>query len=479
MKKLFYIISVVAFMASFASCGKIEPENNPADEPTIEAPSVDGTTTLTISADITQTKTVWDNTNSIVKWSQDDIITVLAQGASAKSSACASSVETENFTVTGWPADVVPQYAAFTGPDNSVYEDYKPILGEDGRITVSIRNKQELYNKNSFGKVANVSIGELVAGENGTYSTVMRNIGGLIKFQLTVDAYSVEISDVNGDALAGTVAIKMTDGIPVVDELVSTNSKVIITSRIKDEIGVLKAGNRIMMACVLPGEFNFKVAIYNSAEEAEAKTPTREFTAQSAVTINRNEIWDFGRFDNTPLTPPTPGEGGDDPVTPPTPEEPEQPEIPATLELTLDFKDWNFKESKRTSASHTTDDGDVLTLLNTDYQIVIVNNNTTSQGYYCRAGIGLQVNQNASGDGNFTLRFPAIEGMKLTSVYVENPNNKYFRIMNSGKGTVADATIQGGKHTFTISEPVVNSNYYLASKSKNAQISKVVLTYTK
>ena len=391
----------------------------------------------------------------------------MAQGVSAKSSACASSVETENFTVTGWPADVVPQYAAFTGPDNSVYEDYKPKLGEDGRITVSVRNKQELYNKNSFSKVANVSIGELVAGENGTYSTVMRNIGGLIKFQLTVDAYSVEISDVNGDALAGTVAIKMTDGIPVVDELVSTNSKVIITSRIRDEIGVLKAGNRIMMACVLPGEFNFKVAIYNSAEEAEAKTPTREFTAQSAVTINRNEIWDFGQFDNTP-------------VTPPTPEEPEQPEIPATLELTLDFIDWNFKESKRTSAGRTTDDGDVLTLLNTDYQIVIVNNNTTSQGYYCRAGIGLQVNQgDTANNGNFTLRFPAIEGMKLTSVYVENPNNKYFRIMNSGKGTVADATIQNGKHTFTISEPVVNSNYYLASKSKNAQISKVVLTYTK
>ncbi len=467
MKKLFYIISVVAFMASFASCGKIEQENNPADEPTIEAPSVDGTTTLTISADITQTKTVWDKTNSIVKWSKDDIITVLAQGASAKSSACASSVETENFTVTGWPADVVPQYAAFTGHDNSVYEDYKPILGEDGRITVSVRNKQELYNKHSFGKVANVSIGELVAEENGTYSTVMRNIGGLIKFQLAVDAYSVEISDVNGDALAGTVAIKMTDGKPVVDELVSTNSKVIITSKIKDEIGVLKAGDRFMMACVLPGEFNFKVAIYNSAEEAEAKTPTREFTAQSAVTINRNEIWDFGRFDNTP-------------VTPPTPEEPEQPETPETLELTLDFINWNFEEDKRSSAGHTTDAGDVYTIKSTPYQIVIVNNNETSQGYYCRANYGLQVNQgDTANNGNFTLRFPAIEGMKLTSVYVVNPNNKYFRIMNSGKGTIADTTIKDGEHTFTISEPVVNSNYYLASKSKNAQISKVVLTYTK
>ena len=48
MKKLFYMISAVALMASFASCNKIEQEN---------APVADGTTTLTVSATVPQTKT--------------------------------------------------------------------------------------------------------------------------------------------------------------------------------------------------------------------------------------------------------------------------------------------------------------------------------------------------------------------------------------------------------------------------------------
>ena len=259
----------------------------------------------------------------------------------------------------------------------------------------------------------------------------------------------------------------MENGIPSVSENITPSTSVTLTSRVSGENEMMQAGNTYM-ACVYPGTFIPKITIKATADDPNPIV----IVGKSTVTITRNEIMDFGTLDNTPVTPPTPEE-------PEEPEEPEQPEIPATLELTLDFKDWKFEEDKRSSAGRTTDAGDVYTIKNTSYQIVIVNNNQTSDGYYCRNGVGLQVNQNESKDGNFTLRFPAIEGMKLTSVYVVNPNNKYFRIMNSGKGTVAEKTIANGEHTFTISEPVVNSNYYLASKSKNAQISKVVLTYTK
>ena len=53
MKKLFYMISAVAIAASFASCNKVEQENNTP----VVTPAVDGTTTLTISAAVPQTKT--------------------------------------------------------------------------------------------------------------------------------------------------------------------------------------------------------------------------------------------------------------------------------------------------------------------------------------------------------------------------------------------------------------------------------------
>ena len=50
MKKLFYLITAAAMMASFTSCGKIDQENTQADGPVVETPSADGTTTLTILA---------------------------------------------------------------------------------------------------------------------------------------------------------------------------------------------------------------------------------------------------------------------------------------------------------------------------------------------------------------------------------------------------------------------------------------------
>ena len=72
MKKLFYMISAVALMASFASCNKIEQGNTSA-----EAPSIDGTTTITVSATVPQTKTYISG--NVVRWSADDVIAILAE----------------------------------------------------------------------------------------------------------------------------------------------------------------------------------------------------------------------------------------------------------------------------------------------------------------------------------------------------------------------------------------------------------------
>ena len=480
MKKLFYMISVAAFMASFASCGKLEQENTPADKPVVENPSADGTTTLTISAGLPQTKTFWDQDNNLVKWSSGDIVTVLAQGVSAKSSSSIGMVETENFTVANWPVDVTPQYAVFAGPDNSVYDDYKPVLQEDGKVAVILRNKQEIFNRGSFGKVANLSIGELVAGENGVYSTMMKNVCGLIKFQITENAYSVKIEDADGGALAGGAVIMMEDGIPVVTENRSSASSVTITSRVSSDSGLLIPG-RSYMACVYPGEYTPKITIKASENDENPIV----VIAKSKVQIKRNEIMDFGKFDNTPVTPPTPGEGegeegGDDPVTPPTSDE---------VVLTLDFSSWPFTEKVVSSKTVTEADGNKYTLSQdgAEYKFVIVNTSAnSSKGFYWRsASLGIQVNDSVSGTGDFTLSLPVIPDMKFTaaSVSVANSesNKKFIKILNADKKQIYGENVHSGNspYTFEIESPVVGSAYYISTGGKNAQITKIVLTYKK
>ena len=92
MKKLFYMISAVALMASFASCNKMEQGNTPT-----ETPAADATTTITVSADVPQTKT---NLNQgIVRWSKGDVIAVLAKGYDpVMSSEVDAASEKYNFT---------------------------------------------------------------------------------------------------------------------------------------------------------------------------------------------------------------------------------------------------------------------------------------------------------------------------------------------------------------------------------------------
>ena len=99
------MISAVAVMASFASCNKIEQENTPA---------ADGTTTLTVSATVPQTKT--NLSNGIVRWSANDVIAVLAEGyESVMSSLVPSACETHDFTVEGW-YEVPDAIAVATSP---------------------------------------------------------------------------------------------------------------------------------------------------------------------------------------------------------------------------------------------------------------------------------------------------------------------------------------------------------------------------
>ena len=479
MKKLFYFISVAAFMASFASCGKIDQENTQADGPVVETPSADGTTTLTIAAGLPQTKTYWytgpelgEGVSGEVRWSNTDVITVLGVGASAKSSKSSGSKAVENFEVQGWPADVTPLYAVFTAQDNNAYETYKPSLNSDGEVKVVLKTNQEIFNKGSFGKVSNVSIGELKEGENGVYTTTMKNICGLIKLKLTSTAKSVTIEALDGETpLAGSANIVMENGIPSVSENITPSTSVTLTSRISGENEMMQSGNTYM-ACVYPGTFIPKITIKATEDDPNPIV----IVGKSPVTITRNEIMDFGTLDNTPVTPPTPEE----------PEEPEQPEIPETLELTLDFASWPFNETKVSKATKT--ENDVLTITQ-DYVTYSFAIKNTLGGYYHTAG-NLRCN-NSVEVGDFVMTMPSISNYRLTSAIVrvgntpnynddgtiKQHNTKYLNLKS--KLSNADCTINNldGDTELVLSESEAGEACTISSQGKNLLLNKLVLTY--
>ena len=94
MKKFFYMISTVAFMASFASCNKMEQGNAPA-----EAPSIDGTTTITVSATVPQTKVLFmGKDQNKLRWTSGDLVTLFGENGSSLTSTAPETGPTSNFT---------------------------------------------------------------------------------------------------------------------------------------------------------------------------------------------------------------------------------------------------------------------------------------------------------------------------------------------------------------------------------------------
>ena len=463
MKKLFYLITAAAMMASFASCGKIEHENTPAD----------GTTTLTISAHTPQLKTYLSS--GVVNWVANDIITVFAEdGTSAKSDAVGKAQESYNFKFEGWTTGKTPKYALAVGPQS--YYDLYTVSYEDGLINATLRTGQVLYQKNSFSKLANIGVGEVVYAEGTGYTTYMKNLCGLIKFQVEgTEVAKVIISDTNGKPMTGEVKIEIDEnGNPKVREVVTPYSYVEITATSSDNLnnktGMLPTGCT-MYACVLPGEYKIKVDSYDK-EGNLLNTITMPEGVTMKVQRNVTETINVSV----------------DTHNKPTPEEPEQPEIPATLELTLDFANWPFKEDKVSSARKTNKEGDILTITqdNVTYNFIIRN---TTGGYYHTAG-NLRCNDNAD-NGDLLMTLPGIANYRLASAIVrvgnkpsdnkdgsiKANNTKYINLRS--KQSNADCTINSldGDTELVLSESGAGEACTMSSGGKNFLLNKLVLRY--
>lgn len=480
MKKFFYMISTVAFMASFASCNKMEQGNTPA-----EAPSIDGTTTITVSATMPQTKTYLNGGKTF--WTKGDIVTLLAEdGVSAVSSnEIPSAVETSDFIFNNWPSAVTPKFIVFNGPLAETEEFHKgnkvmpPVLNADNTITAEVRGVQEIINKFNFSKYANLSIGAL-EGENGVFATNMKNVCGLIKLQIARDTVEyVKIENLGDAPMTGLVRVDYNNGEPQVVEVLEGNKAVKLTSNIKDTNGKLPKST--YYACVLPGTYSPKITYKPDGGEEVT------LTAKSEVTIERNKIMDFGTIDNI-LTPdpdqPGAGEGGDDTGEP--------------LVITLDFStSWPFNEELASNVKITEKKTYTLTQNGATYSFDVFSEKGEKGGGFYFNGSALRLtNADNKGTGQRGyLSVPAIAGYKLTALDATVTNgtgtkNLYLYsgcavndgiISLSGKLSDAmqiDVAVSKSGH-FDITGTSANTSYYLYTESNNYQLGKLVLTYTK
>lgn len=473
------MISTVAFMASFASCNKMEQGNTPA-----EAPSIDGTTTITVSATVPQTKTYLNGGNTF--WTKGDIVTLMGRyEASVVETATASAEATQgtnNFTFEKWPVAATPEFLVFDGPlayDEENYGGNKvmaPVLNEDGTITAEVRKHQEIVNRSNFSKYANLSIGKL-EGESSLYTAEMKNVCGLIKVRTTKEdpLEYIKIENLGESYITGVVKVDYNNGEPRVVEVLNGSKEVKLTSHISDTNDKLPAST--YYACVLPGTYTPKV-IMKPVDGGEVA-----LTAKSPVTIERNKIMDFGEIDNLNPEQPGTGEGGDEPVTPPSPTK--------TLTLTVDFSAWPFQEAVVNSKTTTAAEGNEYTFVHDgeNYKFTIINTviDGSCKGFYWRSATqGIQGNDSIKTGvtGDFEVKFPVVKDMKLTSVAVSvanaETNKKFVKILNAGGGTVVSDNVhnQNSPKVFEIPEPVVSSSYSLTSGGKNIQLLGLILTYT-
>ncbi len=471
MKKLFYVISTVALMASFASCNKIEQENTP-----VGTPSEDGTTTLTVSATVPQTKT--NLNNGKVRWSSGDVISILAEGYDlVRSSEVDVAAERFNFTVENWYAGVTPEYAAFTGPftDEENFNRYAPKWNDDGTIQMTVRSAQPIYNQDSFSKLSNISLGELVETD-GVYTTEMKNVCGLLKFTLTKPTKSVVIEDTNGGLMCGKVNVTMVDGNPKAT-LVDGSGVVTVTSKIgKTDATLAHDDTYSYFATVIPGTYTPKITI--TPVEGEVIV----LIAKQSITVNRNEYIDLGTLDAVAE------EGGDEPVIPD-----QQPIV-----ITLDFSEsWPFNEHLETNKKITEKTTYTLTQNETTYSFDVFSETGSSGGGFYFNGSALRLtNQTSKNTGQKGyLSIPAISDYKLTSLdaTITNTSNIKNLLLYAGC-TVSDniitvsekigdtMEINASKTTnghFDITGTSANTTYYLYTESANYQLGKLVLTYTK
>ena len=243
---------------------------------------------INAEADQWPTRTVLDEDLN-VNWLPDDKVMLLSQDGkiSMLSSECVSSGTKGTFVVDGWPRGTEPRYLVAGGSEDGPYAEV------NGRyIKGTICPSQTISDNASFGRTANLAIGQLTKTSDGSYRTSMKNACALVKFRIEEldNIQKIILKDASGQSIiAGEFNIYMEDGIPSIRSVVEGSSSVLAT--MSDDRAFSKGTYYI---CIRP-DVNFVPEFRMILSDGRVLS----IVARNSIHVQRSGVMDLGTIDFT------------------------------------------------------------------------------------------------------------------------------------------------------------------------------------
>lgn len=312
-KKMFLPTAALALVLASCANGTEEPISGQIEE-----------ISIIVTAQVTKAtfsdkdrRLTWETTDIIHVYDENGemkdftpVVTAAQSGSDAETEQSENEAETK-FTCREWVKGRTPTLAFYCGKA-SAPESQKDLSGSFGTEIPAVQTA-EIGKHIDSG--AALLAGEIVPAttENGGYVVEMKNLCGLVRFEIANAAPELEavaMSDDDGKDLAGKVSVIMKDGIPCCNitegrksvTFIQTGANVQSSAKIQDGAYYL---------CLLPGQEITPVVTFTLSGGKQAS-----YTHPEKVAIVRGGIADLGIIDGSIVF--------DKPYT-----------------LTLDFLNWN------------------------------------------------------------------------------------------------------------------------------------------
>ena len=453
MKTIFNTLFITAAAVFAFSCEKPANDNiTPSEENLVEL-------TLTVGAD-TKTQLGGENNTSII-WQENDKLIVF-DGTANREFAIKDFEPGKNSAVfTGLALPAEKYYVVHSTAEGSEPVFTVPEEGEPYVTGILVANVQKAV-KGSYDSAAFASVGiaEVKEGETDL-SVQMRNTCSLVKVSLkSSDIKTIEISTTDENKYL-TAKCKYT--FKEYPAAFAQSDRYL--SAVLDSESAMEPGDYYI--AILPRELNNLTVTYTKADGSTASV-----TATGTFNFDRSSIVPLGIDDSA--------------LEFPNENEPEEPVVPEELVLTVDFTVGRDKVFTGYIPKDNTSNRD-FTFIQDGVEYPF---NISSSANFKYTDSSLMLNVGGSSNGSVSL--PAVEGMKISTVYIEcaevsesTPIYVYSEKALGGTKLEGVNITSGNKKTLNLSDnegglvPQPNTTYYFAVKAKAFKLKKLVITYNK
>ena len=267
-------VLAIAGILALASCSSAEDfftenlgDNNKSVKMTFTASQENGSATRTAIGK--------DDENTIILWSEGDIIKV-TNGTETNDFTLTAGQGTTKATFNGEISESATYYAIYPNQDGVSFSGNK-FSG------VELKAEQEAV-EGSFDSKAAI----MVAKSNGT-NLPFKNVVAYFKVTPTFDCSEIVVTaHKSTDALAGTFDVAIgDDGTPSISNITNKSREVKLTGTIKKD--------KDYYILLLPGTFEYGFSVTLKPKDDTTKKYFKQ--KNSSFTLNRNDLWNLGKME--------------------------------------------------------------------------------------------------------------------------------------------------------------------------------------